>query len=404
MIDLAEFHSLQIELLRRVPKKCKRFLADQINWQNRLVGIIGSRGTGKTTLILQYLATQRKIGRQCLYITADHIRVEAVGLYELAATFFKTGGHIIAIDEIHKYSNWGQEIKNIYDLFPESKIIFSGSSVLHLQLGKTDLSRRAVYYTLPVLSLREYMAIFEKVGNSTYTLEEIFQKHDKIATEIQTSKPILAHFNDYLSYGAYPFIGEGEKEYYAKIRNIIEKVLYEDIPAAAGIRYTGVPILKKILNEIVTSPPFELNIDRLANNIGTSRQTIYIYLDYLDRAGLLNKVMPKGAGATLTRKPAKLYLNDSNLLKAIGHDLFASGITGTIRETFFASQLTAAGFSLRTVPKGDFRVDNKYLCEIGGKNKSQRQIRGEDNSYIIKDDIEYGFANIIPLWIFGFLY
>lgn len=404
MVDLSEFLSLQIELLRRVPGKYKRFLFSRINWDNRLIGVVGGRGAGKSTLLLQYLAERQKAGRQCMYISADHIRVEAIGLYELASSFFRTGGEILAIDEIHKYANWGQEIKNIYDLFPDSMILFSGSSSLHLQLGKTDLSRRAVYYSLPVLSFREYLLLCCDVENRDCTLEEIFREHGGIAAAIRTSKPILGHFKDYLSHGAYPFILEGEAEYHAKLRNVIEKVLYEDIPATTGIRFSGVPVLKKIINEIVTSPPYELNIDRLANNIGVSRQTIYTYLDHLERAGLLIRVMPPGAGATLTRKPAKLYLNDTNLTRAIGQGIFAADIAGAARETFFAGQVTGAGFALRAARKGDFLVDGQYVCEIGGKSKKQRQIKGEHNGYIIKDDIEVGTGNVIPLWLFGFLY
>lgn len=404
MIDLSKFFSLQAGLLKKTPKKYHRFLFERINWDNRLIGITGGRGTGKTTLLLQHLAKRGKTNQDYLYISADHILVEATGLYEIATTFFQTGGKIIAVDEIHKYKNWAQEIKNLYDFFPDAQIIFSGSSTLQLQLGKTDLSRRAVYYTLPVLSLREYLLLTTDRNWPVLSLNKLLRDHPKLAQKIQEDGPILGYFKDYLSHGAYPFILEGKQEYHSKLGNIIEKVLYEDIPATTGIRYSGISVLKKILYEVATSPPFELNIDRMSNNLGVSRQTVYCYLDHLERAGLLLRVMPKGVGATLTRKPVKLYLENTNLLKAIGREIHPEDPVGTIRECFFANQIKNAEIILQAVRKGDFIAQGKYVFEIGGRNKSQRQIRGEKQGYIVKDDIEVGYGNVIPLWLFGFLY
>jgi len=404
MVDLTEFFSLQIGILRQTPRKYRRFLYEKINWESRLIGIVGGRGTGKTTMLLQHLGAEKKAGVDILYISADHIRVEALGLYEIGAAFFKTGGQVLAIDEIHKYNNWAQEVKNLYDSFPKARLLFSGSSSLHLQLGKADLSRRAVYYTLPVLSFREYLRFDAGVDSADYQLSEILQNHSSLTAQIQPEKPILGIFRDYLAGGAYPFFLEGKKEYHAKLRNTIEKVLYEDIPATTGMRFSGIPALKKILYEISTSPPFELNIDRLANNLGIARPTVYAYLQHLEQARLIIKVMPKGAGASLTRKPAKLYMANTNLLKAVGMELQPEDPVGTVRENFFANQVVGAGYIIRAVKKGDFLVADKYLFDIGGKSKSRSQIKEHEHGFVVKDDIETGFGNIIPLWLFGFIY
>ena len=404
MVDLTEFFSLQKGILRQTPKKFRRFLYKKVNWENRLIGIVGDRGTGKTTMLLQHLGAEIKAGTNILYISADHIRVEALGLYEIGAAFFKTGGQVLAIDEIHKYQNWAQEVKNLYDSFPKARLLFSGSSSLNLQLGKADLSRRAAYYTLPVLSFREYLRFAAGFNSTVYPLSEILQNHFSLTTRIQPEKPILGLFRDYLAGGAYPFFLEGKKEYHAKLRNVIEKVLYEDIPATTGMRFSGIPALKKILHEVATSPPFELNIDRMANNLGIARTTVYVYLEHLEQAGLIIKVMPKGAGASLTRKPVKLYMANTNLLKAVGIKLQPEDPVGTVRENFFANQIAGAGYIIRAAKKGDFLVAEKYLFEIGGKSKSQRQIKEHAHGFVVKDDIETGFNNIIPLWLFGFMY
>jgi len=403
MIDLSDFFNLQAGLLRRTPKKVNRFLFEQIDWQSRLVGIAGARGVGKTTMILQYLAQQGGGSQKHLYISADHIRVEALGLYEIATSFFQTGGTLLVIDEVHKYMNWAQELKNLYDFFPDARIIFSGSSTLELQLGKADLSRRAVYYSLPVLSFREYLMLTTDRTYAPLSLAEILDNHTSHATSILEDGQILGLFSEYLKQGVYPFFLEGQAVYQQKLLHVVEKVLFEDIPSATGMRFSGIPILKKILYEVATSLPFELNIDRMANNFGVSRPTVYSYLDHLERAGLLIRVLPEGAGATLTRKPAKLFLENTNLLRAVGQELDPADPLGTVRENFFVNQCRGAALQVRGARKADFWVEGNVF-EVGGRNKSQRQIRGEPNGYVVRDSVEVGFANVIPLWLFGFLY
>ena len=404
MLDLSEFFAIQGRLLRHTPLKQKRFLYDRLDWADRLVGLLGGRGTGKTTLLLQHLSEQDAPAGAFLYLSADHIRAEALGLYEIGRDFFQGGGKLLVIDEIHKSLDWARRIKNLHDAFPASRIIFSGSCTLKLQLGKVDLSRRAVYYTLPSLSLREYLLLSSGVMHPSHSLAELLSDHPRLAADILQQGPVLGHFKTFLDHGAYPFFIEGADNYHARLRNVVEKVLYEDIPSTTGMKYSGVPILKKILFEIASSPPFLLNMERLAADLGVSKPTLYSYLTHLENAGLIAGVMPEGAGATLTRKPSKLFLGNTNFNKTIGRELNMEDPLGTVRETFFASQLKNAGHSIRAARKGDFMVDGQYVFEVGGRKKSGKQLDGRKNSFIVRDDIEIGFKNVVPLWLFGFLY
>jgi predicted AAA+ superfamily ATPase len=226
MIDLSKFFSIQDNLLKQVPRNFKRFLYGKINWKNRLIGLVGGRGTGKTTLLLQHLAETGPDSPNYLYISADHIRVEALGIYEIASQFFQMGGEVIVIDEIHKYGGWPQEVKNLYDAFPKAKILFSGSSSLGLQLGKADLSRRAVFYNLPGLSFREYLYLTEEIEFPSIEFKDLLSDHSSFSSEVVAEGPVLRYFQDYIDHGIYPFFMEGTEEYPAKLGNIIEKVLF----------------------------------------------------------------------------------------------------------------------------------------------------------------------------------
>jgi len=256
MIDLTEFLSIQASLLSLVPRERARFLKDKIDWGSSLIGIVGARGTGKTTLLLQLLADQAASGREELYLTADHIRIQANGLYETVAYFFRHGGKRIVIDEAHKYADWQQEVKNLCDSFPSARIIFSGSSTLALQKGKADLSRRVIFYSLPGLSFREYLSFSQGKEWPPVTLPQLLKGHGELAAKIVEKGPILGHFQDYLARGVYPFFLEGAAGYVPKLLNVIEKVLYEDIPSAIGIRMASVPVLKRLLWLLATSQPF----------------------------------------------------------------------------------------------------------------------------------------------------
>ena len=405
MIDLSEFFSIQENLIRFVPKETSRFLGKKINWENRLLGITGGRGTGKTTLLLQHLSEKaRSELSKCLYLSADSVRVEAMGLYEIVSGFFRLGGDEVIIDEIHKHANWPQIIKNLYDSFPGGKIRFSGSSTLGIQLSKADLSRRVVFYELPGLSFREFLAFIGYGNFAPIALEELLKNHTEYASMVLKNGPILGHFHEYLRYGVYPFFLEGRDEYYEKLKNIIEKVLFEDILVTSGVKPSSIPIFKRILWLVATSQPFEPNMERISRSLGISRPALYGYMEYLERSCLLANIMPCAKGHRLVRKPAKVYIDNTNLLKAIGREISPEDPVGTVRETFFQNQIRSAGYRLCVPSKGDFVVEERYVFEIGGKSKGKHQVAGITDAYIIRDDIEVGFSNVIPLWLFGFLY
>lgn len=404
MADLTEFFSIQQNLIAAIPRSGARFLKNAIDWDHRLIGIVGGRGTGKTTLLLQHIAEYDPGEQRFLYISADHIQVQATGLYEIGSSFFRLGGRTIIIDEIHKYASWHQELKNLYDAFPAARIFFSGSSTLGLQKGKGDLSRRAVYYTLPGLSFREYLYFAHALDFEPTSLPNLIQNHAKLASLVLEQGPVLGRFRNYLDHGVYPFFLEGVHVYHSKLSNVLEKVLYEDIPAATGTKTANIPVLKRILWLIATSQPFIPNIERMARDLKVSKPYIYAYLDFLERAMLLSGFLPADTGYRLVRKPSKIYMENTNLLRQVAGELGTKAQMGAVRETFFAHQMKSAGMNLSIPDRGDFQVNGTFIFEIGGKSKGADQVKAASTGFVVRDDVEMGYANVIPLWLFGFLY
>lgn len=388
---------------RDVPLAFRRYLYSGIDWDSRCICITGARGTGKTTMLLQYLAQEYNDPEKCLYISADHIDVSSTGLYRVAEEYFAYGGKALVIDEVHKYPSWQVEIKNIVDTFHSKKVIISGSSSLDLKRGKADLSRRFAYYDLKGLSFREYLKLKENMEIGVCKLERMLKYHVKIAGDISHDKPILRLFNKYLTSGYYPIIMEGESVYLQKVMGVIEKIFYEDIAVIGNLRRNSIPVIKKLLWIIASSVPFTVNIDRLSRDLGTAKEYIYHYLDYLEDAGLINAIHADGKGMRLARKPEKLYLENTNLLAAVGGSLKTISDIGTARETFFVNQLKQ-GHKIRYSDKGDFVIDDSYLFEVGGKDKDFHQLGGAGNGFVAADNIETGFGKKIPLYLFGFLY
>jgi len=388
------------EKYARVQTQTVRNFIRTIDWNDRLIGIKGSRGVGKTTLLLQYLKQNYKADNSTLYVSLDDFYFAENRLYTLADLFYKKGGKLLAIDEVHRYVDWATELKTIYDDMPDLKIIFTGSSLLHLQRAKADLSRRAVMYEMYGLSFREFLMFETKTDLPVYTLNEIIENHVDIAIElVQKIKP-LVFFENYLNYGYYPFYLENKKTFHQRLSEIILTILEVDIPQFEQIQTSHLVYLKKLLKIVSNSVPFKPNMSALSERTGISLNTMKNYFSYLNNARLLMLLYVKNEGINSLNKPEKLYLENSNLMFNL---LDQTPNIGNIRETFFLNQIEKL-YSVNASKQADFVVNNKYTFEIGGKNKTQRQVQNIENSYIVKDNIEIGSDNIIPLWLFGFLY
>lgn len=399
---LAELVDIHQEVMATTPVHFQRYLYSDINWEAQGICILGDRGVGKTILLCQNLLERYQRPDRALYLSADNINVISYGLVNIARYFFAHGGEALYIDEIHKYLEWSTEIKNILDTYKGRQVVISGSSSLDLNKSKSDLSRRIVYHRLLGLSFREYLLLAENIEMPTLSLAEILHHHVAIASDLNTTA-ILKHFNDYLNHGYYPFFKEGLQDYMSKIHNVIEKVLFEDIAVIYNLRQTTLPILKRLLWLVATSNGLIPNIDKISKNLGISREMVYNCLEYLNSSGLLNDLFPAGKGNNLIRKPGKIYLNNANLLHAIHGSLKFESNVGAIRETFFVNQVHPI-HKLTLHDKGDFLIDDKWVIEVGGKGKNNKQIKGEQDAYLAIDNTKVGFGNKIPLYLFGFLY
>ncbi len=377
-----------------------RNFTNSIDWTNRFIGIKGSRGVGKTTMILQYLKQNYQPNNTVLYVSLDDLYFSENNLYNLADNFYKKGGELLALDEVHRYNNWALELKNIYDDMPNLKVIFTGSSLLHLQKAKADLSRRAVMYQMPGLSFREFLSFETDISFNTYTLQEIIDNHIQISIDVVSKLKPLAHFGKYLDYGYYPFYRDNLKSFHSKLDEIILTILEIDIPQFSLMQIGNIIYLKKLLSIISNSVPFKPNMKSLSERTGISLNTMKLYLKLLNDADLLQMLYVQNKGINSLNKPEKIYLDNPNLMNNQGRD---NVNIGNIRETFFYNQLKSK-YIINASKQSDFTVENKYTFEIGGKNKKRKQIEGIENSYVVKDNIEIGSDNIIPLWLFGFLY
>ena len=407
MIDFTIFFEEQQRILNRLDSEKKRYLYNQIDWENRCSLIVGQRGVGKTTLILQYLKENYSNSNKALYVSVDNPFFKNISLYEFAIDFEKYGGEILFVDEIHKYKEWSSHIKSIYDS-TNLKLVISGSSMIQIHAGEADLSRRVRLYRLANLSFREYLE-FQEIGKfESYSIENIFRNHMAIASEITNKIKPLSHFKDYLDAGAYPFMLKGKESYNHLLIGIINQILEVDLPYSTNINFSQIDKIKKLVYMLSTSVPLKPNISKLAQAIEVSRPTLLEYIHYLELGSLLNSVNQKARGYGVMNKPDKLFMYNTSLMKAISQNIDK----GTQRETFFVNQIKGALYNKATLidenillsEHGDFKVLNSYIVEIGGKNKSFKQIENLENSFVVADEIESGFGNKIPLWLFGFLY
>ena len=366
----------------------QRYLIQQMDLKNRLIAIKGTRGAGKTTLLLQLTKLHLPL-QSTLYVSLDNLYFYDNKVYELAKQFVQFGGTHLLLDEVHKYPNWSREIKLIYDNFPELSVIFTSSSMLEIYKSESDLSRRAVTYYLKELSFREFIIFETKKIFPSYSFNEILENHNTIATEIINEIKPLPLFDKYLKVGAYPYYKENENRYIQKLQNAVEHLQYDTLIK-----------LKKLLITIASSVPFIPNITKLSDKIGVSRNMLVQSIKILERAGLVNELFKDTSGIGVLTKPEKLFLNNSNLMYALAKE---NTNIDNVRETFFLNQFKGL-HDINLSQTADFLIDKTYTFEIGGKNKTKKQIAKVKNAYIGKDGIEIGFGNIIPIWLFGFLY
>ncbi|MDR1653439.1 MAG: AAA family ATPase [Prevotellaceae bacterium] len=389
---------IYLRLLQETDSQTFRYLYPNIDWNERCIAIIGAKGVGKTTMLLQHIKTTFADKNQALFASLDNAWFANHSIFELADEFYMNGGTHLFLDEIHHYPNWATEIKNIYDSFQKLKVVFTGSSLLQIYKSTADLSRRVVYETLEGLSFREFLQ-FEKIGEfPALSLNEIVENHQNIAFQITENIKIMPLFKKYLKNGYYFFYKEGLKKYEIKLQEAINNVIDVDIPSIENIEFESRHKIKKLLAILSALVPYTPKITDLSAAINTNRNNTVKYLSFLANAKLLNLISYKNKTIGDLTKPDKVLLNNTNLAYVFGEN----ANVGSARETFFVNQLNAIA-NVTLAPQGDFIVD-KYTFEVGGKGKTFDQIKDIPNSFVVADDIEIGHKNKIPLWLFGMLY
>lgn len=388
-------------LLQLVDLKTKRALFDSFQ-PKRLTGLIGPRGVGKTTLMLQYIKEHDHQEGKIFYFSADSVYFRQTTLLEFVDELYKFEGYrTFFIDEIHQYKNWSQELKNIYDSYPNIKVIFSGSSMLELLEGSHDLSRRVNTYHLPGLSFREYLSFAQKLNIPPVSFKELLG-NAKDYSNLGHIDTVLGHFRTYLEKGYYPFFFEDPATYSERIMQVVGKIIFEDIPNCFDLKTANLHLFKQLLGYLASITPGEANTNNIARNIGIAHQTVEHYLHILDRVGLITLVYPFEGGGQYLRKPQKIFIHNTNLLHTL-NSLIGSEINqGNVRELFFLQALRDAGEQV-FYSKQDYRAGN-HIFEIGGKNKTGAQLQGSElPGILVKDDILYPSQNTIPLFYFGFI-
>ncbi len=387
-------------LLARTDLRYQRSLLRPINWQWRLNGVVGARGTGKTTLLLQQLRRLQEQGHRVLYATLDDAYFTENRLYDVAEAFYQQGGQYLFLDEVHKYAAWSRELKNTYDTFPELKITFSGSSIIEIARQDADLSRRALLYELPGLSLREYLVLSEGHALSPVSLADLMARHVELAADLSAMFRPLEAFANYLRHGYYPYFLEKDRDYLLTLEQTLQLVLEVDLKYLPGFDPSKSRKLLQLLKVVAASAPFKPNISKLSERIGIHRNTLTQYLHYLAQARLLRLLHVPDRDISVLQKPDKVYLDNPNLAHALQPGQVDRG---SLRETFFASQL-APRHTLHLHRRADFLIDHHYVIEVGGKGKSARQTVDTPHAYRALDDLEIGSGDRIPLWLFGMVY
>lgn len=385
--------------LSQVSLDFKRYLYPQINWDSSVIGIMGERGVGKTTMLLQRIKEKYANPDDTFYISLDHYWFGTHELQDLIKFMYKRGITEFYIDEVHKYKGWSGILKTLVDELHDLRIVYTGSSLLEIDNAKVDMSRRQTPYTLKGMSFREYLEYDGILKMNAVTLEELLSNHVPIAMDIVSKTKVLVAFDTYLHTGVYPFYRDAGKDFLVRLKEVVDTVIESDLPAVEKITYDTVDKCKKLLMIIAENVPLQPNVDKLATSLGTTRDTLLKLLYKLDKAEILELLTVELKNYKKLVKPEKIYLGNTNLMYALSPKIEI----GTLRETFFIDQCASVG-TVQVPPKGDFLVNGKYLFEVGGEGKTFDQIADIPNSYLAVDGIETGYGARIPLWMFGLLY
>ena len=400
-ISMELLFQLNDQLLGLTSTDFVRSIMDDIPWDERLVSIRGSRGVGKTTLLLQYQKLHYGINnRKALYVSLEGAYFTRNSLVDFARQFYLQGGERLFLDEVHNYPNWSREIKEIYDFYPMLKIVFTGSSLLQILNADADLSRRCLNYTMQGLSFREYLKFYHDIDVPRYSLQEILSDNASICSAIFRQFRPMEFFNDYLTQGYYPFRKESPERYPMKVENLVDVILNIELPKLCGVDISKVRNLKALLVVMASNVPMLVDVSKLSTMIGLSRMSTLAYLQYLHRAALIRLLYSDDLSVKKLQKPDKILLENSNLLPVLSLE---KPNLGTMRETFFCNQL-GYKHQIEYTRQGDFLIDHKLTFEIGGKSKDGKQVAQAENSYIAADDMEFPVGNKLPLWLFGLMY
>ena len=396
------FFALQRQLIQNLTTIFVRSLMYEIDWEGtRLIGIRGARGVGKTTLLLQHIKLHYGAAtKKALYINLDSAYFAQHDLMDTVQSFYQSGGECLFLDEVHKYPHWSQYIKNIYDLYPTIKIVFTGSSLLQILNAEADLSRRCVSYEMQGLSFREYLEFYHKIKLPQCTLNDIVCQADAICGEVNSKCRPLEHFSEYLRSGYYPFRKENPKQYPIRVDNVVDMILGIELPQQRGVDVGNIRKLKALLAVLATEVPMLVDISKLSKMLELSRVSLTSYLQYLHDARLIRLLYADATSVKRMQKPDKILMENPNLCYVLN---LAAANDGTVRESFFCNQV-AYRHSVEYAKSADFVVDGKWVFEVGGSSKDGSQIAGRENAYLACDGIEYPYGNKLPLWLFGLMY
>ncbi len=392
----------QDAMLNATGMEIVRNFMGHVNWDAPMLCIRGPRGVGKSTLLRQHIIQQYGIGsEEVLYCSLDFVYFTQHSILEVAEKFYKRGGRLLVLDEAHKYENWSREVKEVAEIYPNLQIILSGSSLLKLMDGDADLSRRCRGYYMPGLSFREYLQFYKGIHLPSYSLEHLLADPKAVAAEVNKACRPLQHFHDYLKYGYYPFYLKNPIDYYPLIEQITNYVIDVELPQLRKVSPSNCRKIKALLNVLAQLVPFDVDISKMASMIELQRNTVIEYLSHLDDAKLIHLLYSDLVSVKKMQKPDKIFLENPNLLYALATTPVK---IGTARECFAVNQLSYQYTIEYGKQHGDFKVDGKWIFEVGGEDKTFDQIADQPNSYVLADDIESPRGHKLPLWMIGLLY